>query len=182
MLLRDVVISRDVPVTSSDLLESLHHSARGAAAKTYLPIVASTNILYLFLRLVYYKSSLTTYHITMAILLIAISSLAYKGILDDHANSSGSKGEALAGGLSLDLLGLAVLVQFGSLASDYFYWLLVSIPVVGMYKLYGAFKGGKDAVGGFMPNDSDDNRGKVESEEAKAKRQRRAERRRQKWN
>ena len=118
----------------------------------------------------------------MAILLVVISSFAYKGILDDHANSSGSKGEALAGGLSLDLLGLAILVQFGSLASNYFYWLLISIPVVGIYKLYGTFKGGKDAIGGFMPNDSVDNSSKVESEEAKAKRERRAERRRQKWN
>ena len=153
--------------------------ARAAAGKTYFPIVFAVNIIYILFRFIYYKSALTTYHTTMALLLVGISCFAYKGVLDDHANSSSTKGEALAGGLSLDLLGLAVLVQFGSFASDYFYWLLGLIPIVGGYKLYQTFQGGKEAVSGFMPNP-------VESstisngEDATAKRQKRAERRRQK--
>jgi hypothetical protein len=158
-------------------------AARGAASSTYFPIVAGINILYIFLRFVYYKSALTNYHITMAIILVGISCFAYKGILDDHANStsSGGKGEALAGGLSLDLLGLAIVIEFGSFMSDYFYWLLGLIPVVGFYKLYTAFQGGKKAVGGFMPDPvvGTESRGKIVDNE---KRQKRADRRRQKWN
>jgi hypothetical protein len=163
-------------------------TAKQAAAKTYFPIVAGINLLYIFLRFVYYKSSLTTYHACMSLLLVGISFFAYKGILDDHASScsSGGKGEALAGGMSLDLLGLAILVQLGSLfASDYFYWLLGLIPIVGGYKLYKTFQGGKEAVGGFMPdnNAAENARGSnVDNDEAAAKRQKRAERRRQKWN
>lgn len=121
----------------------------------------------------------------MAVLLVGISFFAYKGILDDHANSGGSsKGEALAGGMSLDLLGLGILVEFGSFTSDYFYWTLGLIPIVGAYKLYRTFQGGKDAIGGFMPNNSVEksSNNNVESDEVAAKRQKRAERRRQKWN
>ena len=115
----------------------------------------------------------------MALLLVGISFFAYKGVLDDHANSSSIKGEALAGGLSLDLLGLTMLVQFGSFASDYFYWLLGLIPIVGVYKLYKTFKGGKETISGFMPNpvESCNNN---DDEDTAAKRQKRAERRRQK--
>lgn len=119
----------------------------------------------------------------MAIILVGISCFAYKGILDDHANSTsgGGKGEALAGGLSLDLLGLAIVIEFGSFMSDYFYWLLGVIPVVGFYKLYTAFQGGKKAVGGFMPDPvvGTESKGKIVDNE---KRQKRADRRRQKWN
>ncbi|KAL7514723.1 hypothetical protein ACHAXN_012043 [Cyclotella atomus] len=162
---------------------TINATAKQAAAKTYFPIVAGINLFYLFIRFVYYKSSLTIYHTCMGLLLVAISFFAYKGILDDHANSSsGDKGEALAGGMSLDLLGLAILVQLGSFASDYFYWLLGLIPIVGGFKLYKTLKGGKEAVGGFMPDNAAEKAsgGNVDSDGAAAKRQKRAERRRQK--
>lgn len=157
--------------------------ARGAAAKTYFPIVAGVNLIYLFLRYVYYKSTLTTYDSCLGLLLVGISCFAYKGILEDHAASSGdNKGEALAGGLSLDLLGLTILIQFGSFMYVYFYWLLGLIPIVGGYKLYKTFQGGKDAIGGFLPDNTVEKvSSKVDTEEAVAKRQKRAERRRQKW-
>lgn len=126
----------------------------------------------------------------MSLILVGLSYFAYKGILDDHASSAGAgaagKGEALAGGLSLDLLGLTVLVQFGSLVSNYCYVLLALIPIFGGYKLYKTFRGGSGASSGFMnesnqlenahsntPNDED---------KAEARKQKRAERRRQKWN
>ena len=171
---------------------TFHHgnSARGAAANTYFPIVAGVNLFYLFLRIIYYKNSLTVFRGSMSLILVGISCFAYKGILDDHANSAGSgvvgKGEALAGGLSLDLLGLTVLVQFGSLASDYCYTLLTLIPIFGGYKLYKTFKGDSGSSSGFM-NESNQventNSNKVvDQDEAEARKQKRAERRRQKWN
>ncbi|KAL7490161.1 hypothetical protein ACHAW6_015894, partial [Cyclotella cf. meneghiniana] len=170
---------------------TFHHGkpARGAAANTYFPIVAGVNLFYLFLRIIYYRNSLTVFHGSMSLILVGLSYFAYKGILDDHASSAGAgaagKGEALAGGLSLDLLGLTVLVQFGSLVSNYCYVLLALIPIFGGYKLYKTFKG-DSASSGFMnesnqlenansntPNDED---------KAEARKQKRAERRRQKWN
>jgi hypothetical protein len=117
----------------------------------------------------------------MAAVLVSLSGFAYKGILEDHANTT-SNGEALKGGLSLDLLGLVVLVQFGSFVSSYFYWLLGLVPIVGGYKLYSTFKGGKESIGAFMPHSNEKKGDKVDNEKATAKRQKRAERRRQKWN
>jgi hypothetical protein len=119
----------------------------------------------------------------MALLLVGLSVFSYKGILDDHAAGSG-KGEALAGGLSLDLLGLAVVVQFGSFGSSYFYWLLGLIPVGGGYKLYKTFKGSGDSTGFMNDSGMDGGSGnaRVDGEKADARKQKRAERRRQKWN
>ncbi|KAL3785857.1 hypothetical protein HJC23_008745 [Cyclotella cryptica] len=165
-------------------------AARGAAANTYFPIIAGVNLFYLFLRIIYCKTSLTVFHGSMSLILVGLSCFAYKGILEDHAHSAGSgavgKGEALAGGLSLDLLGLTVLVQFGSLASDYFYFLLALIPIAGGYKLYKTFKGDSAASAGFMNEsnevESTNNNKFIDPDKADARKQKRAERRRQKWN
>ena len=98
---------------------------------------------------------------------------AYWGILDDAATNTRSSG-ALVGGAWLDMLGLVVLVQFGTLISGYFYYLLLALPVVSGWKLYKMFGGGPASRTSSTP-DSD------AQDDTKEKRNRRAEKRRQKW-
>jgi hypothetical protein len=116
--------------------------------------------------------------------------VSYKGILDDHAKTiskgKGRSGEALAGGASLDLLGLVSIVQYGSVfVSTKIYWLLVLIPLWGGWKLYCIFKG---SMGGLFPNGGTTkptNESAVNDESAEqlnAKKQKRAEKRRHKWS
>ena len=128
--------------------------------------------------------------------LVGLSYISYKGILEDHANTipkGKGKSDALAGGASLDLLGLVTVVQYGTvLFSEKIYWLLVIIPLWGGWKLYTTFFGGGSKVGGnngFMPNQMGSNvvnedAGDPSSvEKANEKRQKRAEPvRRQKWS
>ena len=87
---------------------SLLPSARESAASTYFPIVVGLNIGYLFLRIFLQWNSFTIYNGLATIVLIGLSCLSYKGILEDHANTipgggggkSGSNSKALAGGAS----------------------------------------------------------------------------------
>jgi hypothetical protein len=108
--------------------------ARQAASSSYLPIIFAINGIYLFLRLVYQRSLISFHHLLATIILVVLSVVSYKGILDDHAKTiskgKGRSGEALAGGASLDLLGLVSIVQYGSVfVSTKIYWLLVLIPL-----------------------------------------------------
>ena len=173
------------------ICHSLVLPARKSAASTYFPIVAALNIGYLFLRVIYQFSSVSASHVAITIALVGLSCISYKGILEDHANTIPGKGssDALAGGASLDLLGLVTVVQYGSVfVSCKFYWLLIVIPVWGIWKLYSLFYGSKGSGGGFMPNSqrmggsNDDAVDPAAAEKANAKRQKRAERRRQKWS
>mmetsp|Transcript_7248 Transcript_7248/g.18014 ORF Transcript_7248/g.18014 Transcript_7248/m.18014 type:complete len:176 (-) Transcript_7248:197-724(-) len=165
-------------------------AARQAAAATYFPIVAALNLGYLFLRLVYQWSSITASHAGATIALVGLSCISYKGILEDHANpipKGDGKSEALAGGASLDLLGLVVVMQYGTVfISDRLYWLLVVLPLWGVWKIYSTFFGSKGGVGGFMPQSSTGNTEPIAdetaSENANSKREKRAARRRQKWS
>ena len=129
----------------------------------------------------------------ITIALIGLSYISYKGILEDHANTIKGKGksDALAGGASLDLLGLVTVVQYGTvLFSEKLYWLLGIIPLWGGWKLYTTFFGGGSKAGnnGFMPNQmggsnvNEDAGDPTSVEKANEKRQKRAERRRQKWS
>lgn len=173
---------------SSSHLAMLHYTAKKSAASTYFPIVAILNLLYLLLRVIYQRDYLTKFHGAMALLLVGLSIFSYKGVLEDHANSAGvAKDKALPGGASLDLLGLTVLVQYGSLASNHFYYLLVLIPLHGGYKLYTTFFGKGGGLAGTMPkNDvvesTSGGDGNADSDLVNSKKQKRAERRRQKWS
>ena len=132
-------------------------------------------------------------------LLLILTAFSYKGILDDHAESAsksttkvvggGKANEKLAGGASLDLLGLVVLVQFGSaLISDKFYWLLAILPFWGAYKIYtmvyGAknmMKGGSGGGGGYSSMAAPaEGQLSGTGDAAEERRKRRAERRRMK--
>uniref|UniRef100_A0A7S0AFH1 Transmembrane protein 208 n=1 Tax=Minutocellus polymorphus TaxID=265543 RepID=A0A7S0AFH1_9STRA len=174
--------------------------ARAAATATYLPIVGGINILHLLLRL-YQWDDFTSSRSTIVLnaLLLLLTMFAYKGILNDHADSAsksttkvvggGKANEKLAGGASLDLLGLVVLVQFGSaLISDKFYWLLAILPFWGAYKIYTMVYGAKDLMGGgsgggggyssSMAPTASENSGTGDA--AEERRKKRAERRRMK--
>eukprot|EP00569_Conticribra_weissflogii_P006132 CAMPEP_0171334200 /NCGR_PEP_ID=MMETSP0878-20121228/4514_1 /TAXON_ID=67004 /ORGANISM="Thalassiosira weissflogii, Strain CCMP1336" /LENGTH=173 /DNA_ID=CAMNT_0011835267 /DNA_START=140 /DNA_END=658 /DNA_ORIENTATION=+ len=162
--------------------------AREAAAKTYMPIISVLDIIYLILRLSKFDT-LTKTEAFFTVLLLILSCVSYVCILDAHANNSSvsKKGDPLAGGASLDLLGLVVVVQYGSvLISSKFYWLLLLIPSYGGWKLYSTFFGGSSGVAGMVPQNQPA-KGYLESKEgedsdkAADKRKRRAERRRQKW-
>jgi hypothetical protein len=110
-----------------------------------------------------------------------LQAYSYIGILDQAANAnSGSKSskKALVGGHHLDLLGLTLVVQYGSvLHSTKWYWLLVVVPLWGGWTLYSSFFGGKK-------NKADES--SIEptptSDATTEKRQKRAEKRRQKWS
>ena len=134
--------------------------ARAAASATYFPIVAGLNVIHLLLRLYRWDAFTSSRsNIVLNALLLGLTGFAYKGILDDHAESAsksttkvvggGNSNEKLAGGASLDLLGLVVLVQFGSaLVSDKFYWILAVLPFWGAYKIYQMIYGAKNLTGG----------------------------------
>ena len=133
--------------------------ARAAASATYFPIVAGLNVIHLLVRLYQWDAFASSRsNIVLNALLIGLTVFAYKGILDDYAESAsksttkvggGKSNEKLAGGASLDLLGLVVLVQFGSaLISDKFYWILAILPFWGAYKIYQMVYGAKNLMGG----------------------------------
>ncbi|KAL7432241.1 hypothetical protein ACHAXH_006922, partial [Discostella pseudostelligera] len=165
--------------------------ARQAASTSYFPIIIAINAGYLFLRLIYQRNLLSVTHFLATIFLVGLSYISYKGILEDHANtipSTSSGAEALAGGASLDLLGLVSVVQYGSVfVSTKFYWLLLLIPIWGGWKLYSIMKGG---LGGLFPNkgntrpttNESDNINDDNAEKSNARKQKRAEKRRQKWS
>ncbi|KAL7527996.1 hypothetical protein ACHAWF_002395 [Thalassiosira exigua] len=175
---------------SAPNVRRLPSTAREAAAATYFPFVVGSNLVYLFLRLVYRRDALAPRVWIAAAGLVATSALSYRGILEAHAHPApGSKGgsEALVGGASLDLLGLVVAVQYGTvLISEKFHWLLVLIPLWGGWKLYKMFFAAKDGFGlmpkgGTVPSD-DANVDNATADKAEEKRRRRTERRRQKWS
>jgi hypothetical protein len=112
---------------------------------------------YIFLRFIYQWNTVTITQSLGAICLLVLSYIAYKGVIEDHANNnsnnimmakqggknkySNTQTAALAGGASLDLLGLVIVIQYGTiLISNKFYWLLVVIPIYAAYKIYTTFK------------------------------------------
>lgn len=153
--------------------------ARAQAASTYFPIVMIVNAVYILLFLGV-KGLEDLPSIKEAAGIIATWGLqyfAYGGILDNAANRNPND-KSLVGGSSLDLLGLTVLIQFGTvLWSPKSYWLLLVAPVWGGWTLYSTFRGdssgaSKGASAPSEPTETD--------KELAEKRQKRAERRRQK--
>jgi len=103
-----------------------------------------------------------------AAFLVALSFVSYKGILEDHANTiprgKGSS-NALAGGASLDLLGLVVVTQYGTVfVSEKLYWLLVLVPLWAGWNIYNTFFGSKAGGNEFTPTSQTKNTGAIEEE------------------
>ncbi len=104
--------------------------------------------------------------------------ISYQGILNDAEIGKLSRGSktdnnALAGGIYLDILGLIVFVQYGSIfIGQYIDWLLVIAPAIyGLVKWLSKSSDGEEKV------EEQDDGIKKELEE---RRRKRAERRRQK--
>lgn len=167
-------------------------AARASTSSTYLPIVYIINAIYFGLRVVLRWSTFDRFQIAMSLILWILTFVAYRGIVEDSATNQNSK--SLAGGASLDLLGVVVLIQFGSvLWSDNFYWILAGpLPAWGVWRLYSTVKGmsspsadsnfgggGSGFFGGGANQEAED---KEEDKDLAEKRRKRAERRRQKWS
>jgi hypothetical protein len=169
----------------SDLFNFIHFLARKNAATTYKPILLGINALYVLLRAAHWQQAVQAWQLVGSITLWILQYVSYQGILDDastFSSNNNNNSEALAGGKYLDLLGLTVAIQFGTaLWSNKFYWLLCILPPVALWTLYSTLKGS-------MPGSSDGNGTKQdaaapsESEEVTNRRQKRADRRRQKWS
>ena len=127
-----------------------------------------------------YKQPLSPFQCVMAVTLLGLSYVSYKGVVDNSANHN-KNSDALAGGAFLDMMGLVIVVQFGSvLVSDKIYWLLLFIPIVGGFKIYKTVKGGLPGMpNATAPAASAGNQ--PASEKDNERRQKRAERRRRKW-
>ena len=111
----------------------------------------------------------------------ALQLYAYMGILDQAANASGREKE-LVGGAHLDLLGLTVVVQYGTvLHSTKWYYLLIAVPIWGGWWLYTNVYGGGGSKG-KPANENPSGSSKNEDPAAADRRQKRAEKRRQKWS
>ena len=163
--------------------------AKQAASNVYRPIVVVINAAYMYGYIIrrwedYYAS---WYNIIGSLILFGLTWYAYVSILEASSMANRTtKGyttledngsQALAGGLSLDLLGLVVVVQLGTaFVSASFYWLLIVLPIYALYKGYGL-------ISGFMGGSSNEDNGskRVDDEATRARRQKRAEKRRQKW-
>lgn len=170
-------------------------AARSSASSTYLPLVLGLNVFHLLLRLYSWDSFATFRNLSLHAVLLGLTAFAYRGILDGHADSSGrGRGRdgdvALAGGASLDLLGLVVVVQFGSaLISDGFYWLVTILPFWGAYTAWKMFKGaregmmgngGRGGAGGTVAGNPGADAGGEVDEATAERRRKRSERRRMK--
>jgi hypothetical protein len=171
----------------------IHHhqssTARSAATGFYRPFLAVTNVFYLVLRWFLMGFQVSWKELVLIMCIGGLELYAYMGIMDSAANHS-STDKSLAGGASLDLLGFAMVVQFGSiLLTSKFYWLLAGLPFWAAWSLYAMFGGGggglSSLIGGGKtaapapPSESSGTEGKEKQDD---RRQKRADRRRQKWS
>jgi len=152
----------------------------------YRPLLLVTNGLYLVLRFFV----VTTDGGVAAFLrrdwpLIGVAAAqwyAYHGILDQSAQHRKQQDAAkrLVGGSHLDLLFVAVAVQYGALLwSRRVYAVLLLLPVWAAYGVYTTFRGGGSKPAAAAPNND---RNFAADEDTTHKRQKRAEKRRQKWS
>jgi len=111
-----------------------------------------------------------------------LQAFAYLAILDQAKNnnnntSNNTNKKELIGGVHLDLLALTVLVQLGSaLHSTKWFYLLAIVPLWGGWMLYSTFKGQ------FPNNNNAASSSAAGSGVSDDKRQKRAQKRAQKWS
>lgn len=112
--------------------------------KFYKPFLLGINVVYLILR--YYIAPFWDTHdlissfesIFVLIVLFGLQYYAYKGILEHAVNYASRKNDsALIGGSNIDLLALALIVQFGALliSSKFYYVLAIVAPIWGANNL-----------------------------------------------
>ena len=177
-------------------------AAAKTASSTYLPIISIINVAYLFIRIIYHWETFNTSQLLLTSLLLVLTAFAYQGIVQDHidktssvafssskSTSSSDSHSSIAGGISLDLLGLVVVIQFGTaLWSNRFFYLLIVIPIYGAWKLYNTFFSGSGGMLGGLFGGNSDAKDAVDcgkenvSEADEDKRKKRADKRRMKWS
>mmetsp|Transcript_16445 Transcript_16445/g.20548 ORF Transcript_16445/g.20548 Transcript_16445/m.20548 type:complete len:176 (+) Transcript_16445:183-710(+) len=165
-------------------------AARQSASSTYLLPIIILNAIYVVIRIIYHWNTYTKYQCVASLLLFGLTAFAYNGIVENYATAASQSvksggSTALAGGESLDLLALVVVVQLGSaLWSDGFLWLLGLLPPWGAWKLYGMYNGvsGDSGSGGLFGGNEGSGEEKEEDEELKERRRKRADKRRAKWS
>lgn len=171
--------------------------ARKEAAQTYQPVLIVLNAVYLILRYLLkgLADFLPSWKEWLGIfLLLALQGFSYTGILENAANqhnasSSPTSSQRLVGGIYLDVLGLAALIQFLSILwSPRWYGLLVIFPLWGLYSLYRTVRGDGGSIqsstnNSCTSNDKSSSITETSTDDGRNnRRQQRAEKRRQKWS
>jgi SRP-independent targeting protein 2/TMEM208 len=147
----------------------------------YQPILGVANVVYTVLYALLGRP--VTFQLAFVhLLLLGLQLYAYFGILDDAA-SRPKEDDKLAGGASLDLLGAVLLLQYlGGLLHHRFLYLLGLLPIWGGWKLYALFYGGKTNDRKRAETVSPASADQTTSDDGTQRRQRRAEKRQQKWS
>eukprot|EP00532_Pseudo-nitzschia_australis_P016239 CAMPEP_0168269804 /NCGR_PEP_ID=MMETSP0141_2-20121125/14540_1 /TAXON_ID=44445 /ORGANISM="Pseudo-nitzschia australis, Strain 10249 10 AB" /LENGTH=171 /DNA_ID=CAMNT_0008210509 /DNA_START=61 /DNA_END=573 /DNA_ORIENTATION=- len=161
-------------------------AAKKDATKVYMPLLLIVNILYVVFILGTSESipyGGTKWGILGMIVTWIMQAYAYVGILESSGIAAGKtkNKKDLTGGANLDLLAITILVQFFSVlhSTRWFVVTVFGVPIIAAYKLYQTFYGGS---GGASTNSQTPSMNESSSDDPMAgKRQRRAEKRRQKW-
>mmetsp|Transcript_3872 Transcript_3872/g.5067 ORF Transcript_3872/g.5067 Transcript_3872/m.5067 type:complete len:166 (+) Transcript_3872:46-543(+) len=156
---------------------------KAAAAKQqtnsfYLPLIVSLNFLHIFLLFILSSQTFTKTRIFITVIEWIGTYISYQGILHDAETGKltrDKKDTKLSGGIYLDILGLILFVQYGSMFIGGFVdWLLLFVPV--SYGIYYWFSK-RDKSGTDNKESGQDDEQNKELDE---RRRKRAERRRQK--
>jgi len=158
-------------------------AAKKEAFNLYVPILIITNLVYIVLLL---GSNIlqTKLGILGTLVTWAEQLYSYVGIMEHASTNATKKSKDLAGGSSLDLLAVTILVQYGSVlhSVNWLWGTVIGVPILGAYSLYKAVYGAsstdKSSSGPTKKTKSSEPN---ENDPMAAKRQRRAEKRRQKW-
>jgi len=113
---------------------------------------------------------------------------SYVGILEHASTNATKKSKDLTGGSSLDLLAVTILVQYGSVlhSVNWLWGTVIGVPILAAYSLYKAVYGASStdknkSTSGPTKKPKSSEPDENENDPMAAKRQRRAEKRRQKW-
>ena len=179
----------------------IRSTAQASAQAVYRPLFLGNTVLYLLLRYSWWGRSglISLSSLVVFLVLGALQYYSYVGILDAHAvaatvttasvkqtssnsqnSSNSSSNNALIGGHALDIWGLTVVVQYGSLFfSAKFYYLLAILPLWGAWTLYAMVRGSRHT--GTTRETANHQPMREEKDPTVERRKQRAEKRRQKW-
>lgn len=156
-------------------------AAQAATANIYQPLLLATNVIYLLL-LIGIQQEWTLWLFIRIVLNWGLQVFAYMAILDQARNNNKKKTKELIGGVHLDLLALTILIQFGSiLHSTKWFYLLVLVPLGGGWTFYSTFIKGQFPMSNSNPSDEGSTTPSA-SLSSDDKRQKRAQKRSQKWS
>lgn len=153
--------------------------AKNSTSAVYLPLIIILNFVHIIL-LYTLSENLTKARIALTLLELIGTFIAYQGILHDaevgKLTRENKKSTDIPGGLYLDVLGLIVFVQYGSIfIGSIVNWLLLIAPIsYALFKWIGQRSVNKDS------NYDDNGQDEGLKKELEERRRKRAERRKQK--